>query len=233
MRIVSEFHDYYDVVQGVAQDRSLTYVRTPSEEELGPYPFPYFPTYGWGWGAFSAWQIRQHTIGFCGKIYPCVEMSMHSGFEPETAFCYKLEDVDEFVERNFKPKFVEHYRKGYDHRSDYRKWPGDRRRNQFKKCFDDAEKVRDKFGHIFANNNSPIFVASVDRNHRTITFNACLRPYEFYRVKDPYTAFQELSIYFGNLAQPNKPIPAIPDETMASIKGFDKWSFRKEPSKKR
>ena len=46
---------------------------------------------------------------------------------------------------------------------------------------------------------------------------------------DTYTAYQEIQMLLGNLAQPNKPIPEIPDKDMVSIKGFDKWSFRKPP----
>jgi hypothetical protein len=30
-----------------------------------------------------------------------------------------------------------------------------------------------------------------------------------------------------------KPIPEISDDDMRDVKGFDKWSFRKEPSKKK
>ena len=48
------------------------------------------------------------------------------------------------------------------------------------------------------------------------------------RIKDPYTAYQELSMYLGNMAFPNKPIPTISDEVMAEIKGFNKFSFRKD-----
>ena len=46
---------------------------------------------------------------------------------------------------------------------------------------------------------------------------------------DTFTAYQELQMYFGALAQPNKPIPNVSDKDMVSIKGFDKWSFRKRP----
>lgn len=42
---------------------------------------------------------------------------------------------------------------------------------------------------------------------------------------DTFTAYQELEMFFGNLARPNKPIPEILDKDMVSIKGFDKWSF--------
>lgn len=32
---------------------------------------------------------------------------------------------------------------------------------------------------------------------------------------------------------PEKQIPAVPDKVMVGAKGFDKWSFRKPPSKRR
>ena len=46
--------------------------------------------------------------------------------------------------------------------------------------------------------------------------------------QDPYTAYQNLSMWVNNQAQPIKPIPPMKDEDMVSIKGFDKYSFRKD-----
>jgi len=62
-----------------------------------------------------------------------------------------------------------------------------------------------------------------------IVYNECLKDLEFFKLIDTFTAFQELQMYFGAMAQPNKPIPHISDKDMVSIKGFDKWSFRNPP----
>lgn len=46
-----------------------------------------------------------------------------------------------------------------------------------------------------------------------------------------YTAYQELQMWMSNQAIPHKPIPKVSDKDMVTAKGFDKWSFRKEPQK--
>lgn len=56
--------------------------------------------------------------------------------------------------------------------------------------------------------------------------------YNFMRILDPYTIFQELQMWFNNLAEPAKVMPKFSDKMMAEIKGFDpKYSFRKPKQK--
>ena len=68
---------------------------------------------------------------------------------------------------------------------------------------------------------------SIDRDERTVGIDW----WPFYRVFDTYTAAQEVEMYVGSKASPEKTIPAIADKVMASAKGFDKYSFRKDKSK--
>jgi hypothetical protein len=56
---------------------------------------------------------------------------------------------------------------------------------------------------------------------------------EFYRVFDPYQAYQEVAMWLSNQAVPIKPIPEMSDEIKAESKGFNKFSFRKDPSSKK
>jgi len=85
---------------------------------------------------------------------------------------------------------------------------------------------------LFKENRSPLFVAKERKYYDClINYNAPLKDFEFYKIFDPHTAYQEISMYMYNFAEPMKEIPEISDETMAEIKGFDKWSFRKEPKK--
>jgi hypothetical protein len=66
----------------------------------------------------------------------------------------------------------------------------------------------------------------------TITYNDCLKDVEFYRVFDPYSAYQEIEMFLNNLAIPQKDMPKIPDRENILSHGFDdKLSFRKEKSK--
>lgn len=59
-----------------------------------------------------------------------------------------------------------------------------------------------------------------------------LRPHEFMRVFDPYTAFQEVQMYMANMAMPDRPIPELSNDDLAHSKGHgDRYSFRRAPSK--
>ena len=42
MRIISDFHDYYDVAQSTGQDQDLLYVRKPEKVNLKPGEYPFF-----------------------------------------------------------------------------------------------------------------------------------------------------------------------------------------------
>ncbi len=240
MRIVSDFHDYYDVVQTSGQDQTLVYLRTRKDVELtrSSYPFPLFEgTPGYG-SRPPGVPIVQFVVGFCGKVYPILQLSCQplSAPNPITEFCYSLSDVDTFVESNFKRRQVETYRsKPRRWRFAGDQWPRNQRREKFKDFFDACAVKRSAFGHVFVESGCPTFVASSSwgdgkRNREyKIVYNGCLKELDFFKLIDTYTAFQELQMFLGGIAWPNKPIPHVSDKDMVSIKGFDEWSFRKPP----
>jgi hypothetical protein len=152
--------------------------------------------------------------------------------------------VDSYVKK-YAPKHYDdycqkHYRKGG--------WNSEQRQHNFDNFFngvprskwqkepseDEMKKSQAWRDSWFLKHRSPVFIAEVVNEYEgKITYNGCLKPFEFYRVFDPYLAFQEIAMWLGNQAVPIKPIPKIDDVTMAEIKGFDKFSFRKDPSKKK
>lgn len=248
MRINSGFHDYYDVVMGEGQDQSLVYQRHKTEELMESFPFHSY--YNYSHRENSPIQVKSHHIGFCGKIYTVLEMfpTKFGALNTKEArdhrrWCYTLEDVDGFVKTNFKSDDVANYfAKGYA-------WAYNYRRHNFETFFKKEEEFRQSVERRAAplfENLRPIFVAEYDpvwekigkwgskqTSAGKIAFNCSLKQYEFYRIFPPFQAFQEINMWLSNQAVPIKPIPEIPDETMAEIKGFDKWSFRKEPGKKK
>ena len=52
---------------------------------------------------------------------------------------------------------------------------------------------------------------------------------EFYKVFDSYQAFQELSMWVGNMPTPDHKMYQLSDKELITKHGFDKWSFRKPP----
>lgn len=224
MRIISDFRDYYDPVQATGQDQTLLYMR--SRKEL-PDPGG-FPKFGW----YADYLLARYNatvcsriIGFCGRIHPLVEFSFRqlNGGQAKH-YCYSIDEVDSIVKQSFK-RLVE----GYFAKKRGKYWRvGGLSRRWIVMFFAECDEKRQEFDNIFHANRCPIFVKS-----RTIVLNEQLKQFEFFRVVDTYQAFQEIAAYLGGVAQPERQIPKIADEDMVGIKGFDKWSFRKLPRKRR
>ena len=230
MRILSEVHDYYDSVQKSGQDATLLYVRRPRTvryENSSRYPRPTTHKRWWFYHS-DRLEVREHVIGFCGKVYGVLVLAkpLAEGHRTAPAICYTLDEVDRFIEASYKPKQVQaYYAETYK-----RNWRSLQRRTVFRTFFEECKAKQNAFSEIFTENRCPVFVAYRGDRECSITFNAPLKDFEFFRIFDTYTAFQEIAMFMGNLAVPLKPISAIPDKDMVEIKGFDKkWSFRKPP----
>lgn len=202
MRIVSKFTDFYDHAMAFGVESDLIYVRK-TENVIIPYKEQNHATIG-------PYNDTLNYIGFAGKIYPFVYYCTSRG-QRKYFYLYKewknargTGQVKNWIKRTF-----EEYRKSSIQR-DYDKWQNgiSQKEPSVAKWFDKA----------------PVFVYYKDE----VVLNPCLRPLEFFRIFDPYTAYQELFMYLSNLARPLKPIPEIDDKTMAEAKGFNKFSFRKD-----
>ena len=224
MRIISSFHDFYDGVQASGQDHSLLYLRQPREEKLRETPFPFTTTLRhWGSDIVAGCNM----IGFCGRVVPVLRVQNPREGTMLPMLCYSLADVDAFVETHFKKAVVERYYAAKRHTYWRERWRYTTHRT-LEEFFSECAAQQGKYEHLFRENRCPVFVYREGCEH-TITYNGCLKDLEFYRCVDPYTAFQEIQMFLGGMAFPNKPIPKIDDKIMAEAKGFDKFSFRKEP----
>ena len=92
--------------------------------------------------------------------------------------------------------------------------------------------------NLFRKFKVPIFVFDADsrspRNDNAFIINANLKEFEFYKVVDAFTAFVETQNYIsGVLGTSEKEIIEVEDKYKIGQHGFDKWSFRREPSKRR
>lgn len=236
MRIVARQKDYFDSVQGAGQDYSLTYVRDTKEEELDIWPFPRLFDIG-GYLSSRLLEIRTTMIGFCGKIYPLIEVhiSAQDCKNPKRSRqgipigglwrkCFTLDDVDKFIASELSDNRAKIYHK--------------MSRQTFVEFFDECKRDKEKHADMFSLTR-PIFAAKQQsrwgEGHRftPIIYNPLLREYEFARVLDPYTAFQELQMWLSNQAVPQKPMPVIADTLKAESHGFNRFSFRKDPGGKK
>lgn len=265
MKIVSEFHDFYDIALAYGQDESLRYVRTrDAKEDRPPVPHVKFP---WS-GAFIC---RQYIIGFCGKLYASLyltrfdeDIAYRKNFytpgeitltriadirrhqaktgEPKGEFVLSLDDMDKWVEKNLKKDYIKEY---YEAVKKGKWWKRTQKplRNQFEEFFEAlGQPAPAAVQDVFQKYRVPIFLLDYE-NYKNVDgkslphpliLNPCLKDCEFHRRLDPYSAYQEVAMFVTNIAQPEPHVPVPSDKDMVEIKGFDKkWSFRKEPTKKK
>lgn len=207
MRIYSDFTDYYDVVQKTSFSQEPVYNRIERsiEEKIDPAPnmfqYPILDKIERDKNPISSYRFGY--VAFCGKIY---YFAMHgSALIGDEKFYYSYDRM--------MPSYL---------------------KQMFEKNGGDC-KIND-------NNNAPVVVRLRDWDHFKINgptrhriftsaANRPLKHFEFFRVKDPYTAFQDIEMWLSNKAVPEKPIPTPDDKTMRDIKGFNKFSFKKEKSK--
>ena len=162
-------------------------------------------------------------VGFCGKIYVGWKLyyKVGKGFY-EKIKCDIIYDIET------AKKYLKDLR-----------WSSENL-NDLLKQINDYDPI-----NIFREYNTPIFIydhyvnrTSVERywggsgsNQRFIV-NPVLKDYEFYKVFETYSAFQEIQMFIsGVLGTNNKDIIEVEDKYKIAQHGFDKWSFRKEPTK--
>lgn len=235
MRIKSRFKDYYDNVQSTGQDEGLLFLRYSKEVDCTKnYGFPSFHRIIYN-NNLTKLEIENYAIGFCGKYYPCILLKK----DKNKSFCYSVEDVSSFIEKNYKEKMVQDYHERSNKWANKYEWPYDISENSFCRYFGEVtnkQEYQNKAKKICEEAQTPIFIGC-DPNQRSckmplvITYNAALKKVNFFKVFDAYQTFQEIAMWLSNQAIPLKEMPKISDETMSEIKGFDKFSFRKDSEK--
>lgn len=255
MRIISKFRDYYDNVQGMGSDQTDVYLRENTEvrgEELVQYSglmdslekIPHSLSYSWKSGQYEEYyRLYPVLIGFCGKTHLVYRYEAPN----ETLHFYSAAEVDEFVDGVLKEKYdLKKYfpqrMKSWEKRWFNRGWGlGRHEFNQVKvaEAFEKVSKL--DLTDYFQHGKAPTFVLRRRELNRTdfassfvVSFNAPLAEYDFVKIIDPYTAFQEISMYrTGVLGTGENEMVTISDEDKRDSKGFDESSFKKAPGQKK
>ena len=225
---------------GYGQDTSLIYAREEKEIDIclpfNQYEDPNHIYFHWrgGWDAYL--------LGFCGKIYPIIEMRSadyctirnHDAPKEVVANIYRVEEFDAFVDVHFDKKEAEVY-----HHYDYKTYLTNSRRFQGNFCQIDRKEIVKFFtyptapyDYLFRKYQVPCW--SYRRIWRgkdmgRLTVNPILSTYGFQRIMGAYETHQEISMYLGGvLGAGNPSIPHVSNDDLIEAKGFDlKTSFRK------
>lgn len=247
MKIQSKFKDYYDVAMGQGTQDDIVFERktvsatvkyeefkkSTSLELLAIKMYEHLKETSRNFHLDKRFTVSPFIVAFCGKIYPGIHVERKNTHTiiPESenidSYFYSLESVEACLQKqklslkDAKPS----------------RWD-----DLFGKR--DVKNLNDFFNMTGSNHfendllNNKIVTAVVsslvnDEGHH-FTSNLPLKKVEFFKKFDSWQAYQEISMYIGGVMAPeSKPMIKIEDKYKIIEHGFDKMSFRKEPSKAR
>lgn len=232
MKIISRFRDYYDTVSAQYLDKETIYKREHSVIEIKDREdiptVAHFFIYN---STNNNYDVNFSIIGFCGQLIPVV--TIKDRFSNHSVGFYNLEDLKKYVVENKVPIKDEGRRRS----TRWWKWYSyDLSIQEIELFFQNQEKF-DKLKDLFGFHNVPVFVVRTETNSYKglkLSLNPMLANYSFAKIKDPYSAHQDLYTFIaGNLRQPDRPMIQISNQDKIDKHGFDKHSFRKMPTKKK
>lgn len=219
MLIISKFHDYYDSAIAYGVDKECVYERKTETVKDSKWKYRDYTDFE---NKDFNFRLTTHTIGFCGNVYRCVRVEQQNKYsisDKKIHGFYRAEDIISFMEEND----IGLREKGFS------RWSSTFRSTANINAYFNAEKKQHLYD-MFREYNTPIYV--INRNNTVI--NPCLKDFKFGKVRDAVTAFQDIHQYIaGVLGSKEKDTVDISDKTRIQQHGFDKWSFRKLPSKKK
>jgi len=219
MRIISKFRDYYDGVQGMDLEKDDVWVRKQSKtgfKNIRTNGFNYYNYSSYLFGidvvydkTLGGIKFSNGVIGFCGNIIPFLNIGGYICFTEEDAYNHKPDFIVSRYKRD-EYTFNKHVKAAF------------------------LDQSYERFQHIFSDYDCPSFriqCTSMNLNECELTINPTLNDSGFFKLKDSYTAYQDISMYvFGVLGNRNDKTVTISDEDMKKQKGFGhKYAFKKEP----
>lgn len=215
MRIISKFHDYYDSAMSHGQDRSVVFIRN-SEIQKPPVPISGMNIKSPRIHKNETFKIFYGVIGFCGKTYPFAR------FEED----YFENDIYHSI-RDYAYSYEEYKILCEEYGVTQGKWEGNTTSNFFRQQNFEDFMISQKLAIFSYEHTSD----SLGMRAPIYTVNPILRPYQFYRIFDPYSAFQELDMWIGGvLPQSENMTDVVSDKYRIEQHGYDKHSFRNLPN---
>ena len=256
MRIISNFHDYYDSALGFGRDPNIIYERHERRVEAYPYQDSSPREIALVENACDAEEqvhsvklamsrMHQHfrtpaagIIFFCGGTYPYVRLGSDHYIQMKDkvppAYCFFLADADKQAEK-LPQKVRDQFMEGEDKRFDMRRGDYVERtiRGAVGNFLNTSFASENRLVELHRQLEAPIFVYEQWEGFRVIV-NPMLKNFEFYKAMDPFSAFQEISMFLsGVIGGKERDTVEIGDNLRAEMHGFDKWSFRRPPSGKK
>lgn len=213
----TDFRDYYDHAVGYGIDEKVHYNRFQKAVGIQLKSFADRPTHR-----------RSGILGFCGFLYPFIHIRR---YDKKHEFDY-VDEYDGRVVEEFYAFSVDDYRTTkddwYDYSDDFG-FEDDWRGVKLKQFFLDWSKNDDG---VFLEFRVPIWAMHFYSDGLNGILNPELKGFGFERIKDSFTAFQEISMYLANILVEQKPVAVVDDKHRIQQHGFDlKESFRNTKKK--
>lgn len=230
MYIHSKFRDYYDCIQKYGGDDSQHWVRKQEttllqsgepavmhirDAESSVFYLPYGSTMRM---AVSDWLW----LGVAGKVFPIY--AAKNDWADSLSYHYTVDSVGAAMKAISNKAFEDFSKKHKYSKKSYK--------DLLLLRFSDTRP----FEYIFEKYQTAIWLIDKDPNRRVtyrLTSNPTLQDYDFQTVMDPATCYQEITMFLsGVLGCACADTIDIADEHRIAGHGFDKWSFRKLPTKR-
>lgn len=216
MRIISKVKDYYDGVQQMGIDKSITYVRD-TKEIINPEIKFNMPVVNIKENNRYS-HVYYSIIGVCGKLYPFVK------------YLYNEYPSDRGKESIFYNKDFWNYKY---YRKDWYRFDKKTDEELYNEMINNLE-----LKSIFVKYKVPVFLleykygeVEIVKNHRNrlvLTLNPILKDFYFQTNLDSFSIFQEIQMFLSNqlVDTISLKVPVGNDEVIGNSKGFDRYSFR-------
>lgn len=245
MKIISKFSDYYDSGIAYGIDEKLRFNRKQMlvDETLRIFSPHVINKRKKGKDLRAVLHFK--LLGFCGQIYPLAHVVIENVTQKNKqpvyhkraeSYIYNYQQLENFmVEHITSLAEISNYKlfSGYFY-SRYA-WSLDLRLKEF------FERNYHEAKLFFTKYQVPYFLLEefVEKKRNGYdqacfknTLLPILKDLKFVQVKAPIEAFQEISMFLGNLNAQEDNTVQIEDKYLAKSKGFDCYSFKKEPEKK-
>lgn len=213
MRLHTDFHDYYDSAIGYGVDEKVHYNRFKKDADILLKSVADRPVHR-----------RSGILGFCGNLYPFIEISHYD----KKRECDLDDEFDGKIVQVYFAFSLEEYKKKehdwYDYSDDF-------------EYFDNTEKIklkqffldwRTSSDEMFLSFRCPVWMMHFYKKSPNGVLNPRLKNLGFDRIKSPFDAFQEISMYVSNILVEQKPVASVEDKYRIQQHGFDlKESFRR------
>lgn len=207
MKIHSNFKDYYDIGLKYLIDDEPVFIRNEIRVKLESGAYIH---------KLNNVPLHFGMIFFCGEYHPFARMnnSIHhtefDTFYSTSQFTSKhLIKTTQVLDSLFNPDFHMMWRKSDDN------------------TYNTLKRQLDSFRE-----NHPIAVLEYSIRTCIEMTNCNLKQFEFQKIIDPFTAIHKLNTFLCNQARPENPVVNISDKDLAKSKGYDKFSFRKDKTKR-